>query len=352
METSHIVLDTLKRVESKHPNIWSVADSLRQEVAAARHLDGCVISHAEAHVLSYKLQDRDNPQFHPTLLGALVAWRPTKGIFRFHPELYESLIDTDIVGDVPSDVLLRMPGWAVFIETPLSENLPLQLHGFWAYLSRLGTQNELILVGLWREDQRLDGPHSNPDYDILLYKLPLGNHPVSDLTEMMFQKSDDEAAVMAKYTDYTEEGGVAHEMSDDVRAIQDHMVSAMLSLLLYLCSEQPDIENWAPKQPTFKYMGNKRRWLASKVVQQWDVGLRLGAALKDARDRVERLEVHSEVGNSVRPHVRRAHWHSFWVGKRGEQSISLRWLPPIPVNVEATGVLPAVLRHVVATDLK
>jgi len=346
MERTHIALDTLKRVESKHPSIWSAADSLRQEVTVARHLEGCVFSLAEAHALGHKLHDRNNPQFHPALLGALVAWRPTKGIFRFHPELYESLIETDIIGDVPSDVLLRMPGWAVFIETPVSENLPFQLHGFWAYLSRLGAQNELILVGLWREDHEIGEPVTDPDFNILLYKLSLGNHPVSDLTEMMFQKSADEAAIMARHTN---EGAVEHAMSDDVRAIQEHMVSAMLSLLLYLCSEQPDIENWAPKQPAFKYMGGKRRWLAAKVVQQWDVGLRLGAALKDARDRAERLDAASDGSGTVRPHVRRAHWHSFWVGKRGEQTISLRWLPPIPVNVETTEALPAVLRHVNAT---
>ncbi len=345
MERTHIALDTLKRVESKHPNIWSAADSLRQEVTAARHLEGCVFSLVEAHVLGHRLQDRDNPQFNPALLGALVAWRPTKGIFRFHPELYESLIETDIVGDVPSDVLLRMPGWAVFIETPVSANLPFQLHGFWAYLSRLGTQNELILVGLWRDGPSNEDLEFNPDFDILLYKLSLGHHPVSDLIEMMFDKSNAETAIMLQKP--VTEAGVAYVMSDDVRAIQEHMVSAMLSLLLYLCSEQPDIDSWAPKQPAFKYMGSKRRWLAAKVVQQWDVGLRLGAALKDARDRSERIEASSDGDISVRPHVRRAHWHSFWVGKRGEQTISLRWLPPIPVNISTTEALPAVLRHVV-----
>ena len=54
------------------------------------------------------------------------------------------------------------------------------------------------------------------------------------------------------------------------------MVSAMLSLLLYLCSEEPDISNWEPEMPKFKYFGDKRRWVSSKSVREWDVGLRLG----------------------------------------------------------------------------
>ena len=334
MEKTHISLETLRRVENNFPSIWSAADNLQQQFSTGRHLEGSVFSLAEGQLLSQKLQRGDGPHFNPALLGALVAWRPTKGIFRFHPELYESLIDTDIAGDVPSDVLLRMPGWAVFIETPVSEKLPFHLHGFWAYLSRLGKQNELILVGLWRDDKTTQEADIDPQWEILLYNLPLGNHPVSDLTEMMFQRS-------------ALETGNSHAMSDDVRAIQEHMVSCMLSLLLYLCSEQPDIENWAPKQPVFKYLGNKRRWLASKDFHEWDVGLRLGTALTLARSQAERGDPNAETGASVRPHVRRAHWHSFWVGKRGEQTISLRWLPPVPVNVATTETLPAVLRHVV-----
>lgn len=332
-DMNHIAMDTVKRVESKHPNIWSAADDLQQKFTAGRHMEGSVFSLAEGQLLSKKLQRDDGPRFNPGLLAALVSWRPTKGIFRFHPELYESLIDTDIAGDVPSDVLLRMPGWAVFIETPVSENLPMQLHGFWAYLSRLGKQNELVLIGLWRNDATTQEAGIDPAWDVLLYDLPLGNHPISDLTEMMFQRSADES-------------GAVRSRSEGVRAIQEHMVSAMLSLLLYLCSEQPDIDNWAPKQPAFKYLGTKRRWLASKDVHEWDVGLRLGAALKLAKELSERSGDGSETGSSVRPHMRRPHWHSFWVGKRGEQTISLRWLPPIPVNVADVDKLPAVVRQV------
>jgi hypothetical protein len=35
--SSHIALDTLKRVQGSYPNIWSAADSLQQNVTASRH---------------------------------------------------------------------------------------------------------------------------------------------------------------------------------------------------------------------------------------------------------------------------------------------------------------------------
>ena len=49
-----------------------------------------------------------------------------------------------------------------------------------------------------------------------------------------------------------------------------------------------------------------------------------------------------------RPHVRRAHWHSFWTGKVGseERRLKPRWLPPIPVNLDDPDSIPAVIRPV------
>ena len=79
----------------------------------------------------------------------------------------------------------------------------------------------------------------------------------------------------------------------------------------------------------------------------WNVGLRIGAALdlSSKRKCVDSVTDGYGTGVPVRPHIRRAHWHSFWVGKRGEQTLSLRWLPPIAVNTEEAGNLPAVIRQ-------
>jgi len=51
----------------------------------------------------------------------------------------------------------------------------------------------------------------------------------------------------------------------------------------------------------------------------------------------------------VRPraHIRRAHWHTYLVGA-GRSERRLKWLPPIPVNVDDPESLPAVIRQVPA----
>ena len=258
---SHIALDTLNRVESRHPNIWRVADEFQQKFTAGKHLEGCVFSHAEAEV-SKKIRRNEEHQFHPALLGALISWRPSKGIYRFHQELYEALIQSDLEGEIPSNLLLRMPSWAVFIETPKSENLPFQLEGFWAYLSRLGKQNELILVGLWSKDQLGFQSEVDTDWDILLYNLPIGNHPVSDLTELMFQQSE-------------RENGREFERTSNMMAIQNHMVSAMLSLLVF---------THALKNPIFLTGNRKSRNLNISVIS--GVGFQVKASVNGMWDYV------------------------------------------------------------------
>src|SRR5271157_6628010 len=65
-------------------------------------------------------------------------------------------------------------------------------------------------------------------------------------------------------------------------------------------------------------------------------GISPGAALRQALSEHEPSEP-TGTHASPRPHIRRAHWHSFWVGKKDQpdaRSVTLKWLPPIPVNVQ------------------
>lgn len=325
--TDHPALVMYKNLEGRFTNVWRLADEVRAKFTKGSHLEGSIFSIAEAALVTKKICTDPDEFIDPALVGALVAWRPTKGIFKFNNALFESLIDTDIKGEVPSNILLRMPSWAVYIETPPSENMPYPVAGFWAYLSRQGNQNELILVAHLRKGKEADDLEFDCDKQVLSYQLPLGNHPVSDLVQMMF-------------------GDTKLDLDGDSFQILTAFISSMLSLLLYLCSEEPDIRDFNPAKPIIKYFGKNPRLISSKVPVVWDVGIRLGAALDFSRTEKNSLSSDNETIVPVRPHIRRAHWHSFWVGKKGEQTIRLKWLPPIAVNTSENDELPVVIREV------
>lgn len=124
-------------------------------------------------------------------------------------------------------------------------------------------------------------------------------------------------------------------------------LAPLISLLLYLCSESPDYGGRQPPgnpQPVKTKKGP--RLFPPKQPQVWDVGVHIGAALRQAAD--HQTSTPAGGGKSKRPHVRRAHWHLYWTGK-GRQIPKLNWLPPIPINIADPDSRPVVIKTIKET---
>lgn len=95
----------------------------------------------------------------------------------------------------------------------------------------------------------------------------------------------------------------------------------LVSLLLYLCSVNGEIGDGErrPTRPRPKKTKKGHRMFPPMKVSTWDVGVRMGAVLRRAKETVYR-ETHDygreKQRSSPRPHVRRAHWHGYWTGPR------------------------------------
>jgi hypothetical protein len=127
-----------------------------------------------------------------------------------------------------------------------------------------------------------------------------------------------------------------------------------LSLALYLCSTAAEIAGpGRPANPTpVRTRRRGERLLPADGPRKWDVGVRLGAALRAAATahEAQAAQRSSAEGRHVRPHVRRAHWHTYLCGSRDAPIRELRWLPPIPVAVEDYDDLPSVIRTAVSNQ--
>jgi len=146
---------------------------------------------------------------------------------------------------------------------------------------------------------------------------------------------------------------LATQLTGQERAMVMKTVPALVSLVLYLCSENAEIKESGggdrlPAYPEPKKTKKGLRLFAPDRPTHWEVGYRLGAALRRAsteRGSEEPTGTHAR----PRPHIRRAHWHSYWVGKWNEpddRTVVLKWLPPIAVNVQTVDDLTTTVRDV------
>lgn len=265
-------------------------------------------------------------------LGALAAWRVTQGVYRFDADLYAAVVDTPIDGNLPCAVLKHLPEWCVYIETPGLWYANTPLYGFFAHIE--------WDVGTGREELRLV---LDAEADLQPVALHMGSWPLSDAIERMIA----EASRQAVYHGAGRSAAALSENKASAAVSIAKIVEPLVSLLLYLCAENAEIGDGSrrPGNPQPKRTKNGWRLFAPDRPTDWDVGVRLGAALRRAQQGATG-EFASDGGHHrLRAHIRRAHWHTFLVGA-GRTERRLKWMPPIPINASLGDDLPTTIRPV------
>lgn len=120
-----------------------------------------------------------------------------------------------------------------------------------------------------------------------------------------------------------------------------------LQMVFYILSINSDIEENSTQKKIYRpSLSPETNHSAQKVkdkyseVRMWDVGFRIGASVRANRQTKEvSAATHQGSHSSKRPHIRRGHWHNFWVGPKSnkdgngagrqtERKLVLRWIPP------------------------
>ncbi len=133
------------------------------------------------------------------------------------------------------------------------------------------------------------------------------------------------------------------ELMFDDTELGSYPPQLIINALAYLCSANADIEMvYSPKR-------NVRRKRDNLSMATWhDVGYRIGASIR--RFEKEARENRPHQGGTVRPHMRRAHFHHYWVGSKNdpdERRLELRWVPPVMVNADKGEITSATGHKVV-----
>ena len=309
------------------PSAWRLADELRADRSGLPEWpDWCFLPIAGWLAIAQRILGRSaspaNAILAASSLAAMGAWRVGQGVYRFDPDLYAALVETPVRGALP-EALTRLPEWGVYVETPGMTYDEMPLVGFFSHMEWDVNRHQAELRFLLDVDDE-----GRPR--LFAVAVPL----VGDLTEALEST--------------TKASGIAVSPDFDVSTMASRL-EPLVSLLLYLCSERPDVSGeWPPSRPHPRRTKKGLRLFPPKVPPKpWVVGASIGSALRRARAGGETKA--DDTGGAdrhrPRPHIRRAHWHTYRVGK-GRQGTKLRWLSPILVGAGDDSDLPVTVHPV------
>lgn len=241
--------------------------------------------------------------FH--IMSAIIPWRVGRPVYRFDDALAEELMQTEAdEDDVPADVLKSLPFPCVCIEHP--QGLPECecLYAFLEYDYRYKDTIELRMHYAYADEM------------VGLYLQWTPNRPSLNRVMMMDDLRN------SKHANAPENFGHFGECYDIVRK--------HVNLVLYLCSNEPDIKR---SSPIPRVRGADNRQKIAAYPDKIDVGTYIGAAIRTARAESRANGVPSGSSTQKRPHVRRAHWHLYWTGE-GRATPSVKWIMPVFVHSE------------------
>lgn len=324
----------------------------------------------------------------------LATWRTTKNIYEFEENFVTQLLNTNVNSalSLASTLFLRLPFHCVYLKTP---PFPISQFG----LDVLSLQNlvmdNLPEVSSKEEASIMFGPHTilcRENMQMRGMYVMLDQHTITQpaLVEAeqvynpLLRQTDTSLVICAdtgnfmrihgaKYPtfeilriplgDWTLEqalsscGVLTNEVVGKTSAKE--MASKLMPLLgfvLYLCAANANIRSKTTHQP-YKAAPKRLFWGKHDIPHSprvWEVGERQGApvrllqepAITVASDPAAPSDPAVGGGTPKRPHWRRAHWQSYWVGK-GRTELQLKWLEPILVKGDLlTSSLPAVTHAV------
>lgn len=302
-------LSHLKSLTNRYPRLSKLVDEFRQ--GRGRDLPKwpgwCFLPMAAWYAIAcdrYQVSSLNLDQVRDVSeLAAIGTWRYSQGVYRLQPDFFSAICDSEISGDLPSEVLYRLPQWSIYVESPGLRWNDLELIGFWAHLewdaNTHRTELRLLL---------------NADETLIPIPLHIGRWTLLESIERAISEAQRHTSINLSTID------PAQSVANSIKPV--------ISILLYICSEEPEIQNekepgaW-PERPDAKRTKTGHRLFPAQSETIWKIGYKIG----------EKLAAHNsdELKKPTRAHIRRAHWHGYWVGT-DRQKFVYRWLHPIFVG--------------------
>ena len=274
-------------------------------------------------------------------VAALAPWRLSKEIYVIDPEMQELLFGQADDLRLDPEILLHLPCQCFYIQfgTPLRVSGD-DYDGVFVHLeSDVHTEDRELRL-LYLQDR---------DGFCVPFGLPI--HLDYETIEEGLQHTDEEA--------YRNIENELPDKKEKIRRIQigaenrEEFVLALkctLQIVLYLCAQNAEVEPDPKQRPRPQRKDDiKDRY---SEVHKWNVGVRIGSAVRAYKKSEAQSSVKGKTSGthaSLRPHMRRGHWHNFWMGPRNDPTqrrLVLKWVAPTFINIAFGEDAPVTIHHV------
>lgn len=253
--------------------------------------------------------------YQASMLRACYLWRFGRGIYQFDATLFEELCQSKSDPELNMDVVMRLPEWCVYLRfpspvDPFGDGV-LVIDGAFVSLDMVDQSPKVLMSIVAQEDGVWKmSPAIGLDLDV-----PLG-------------------VVMETTLDKVSPGELSEEemgrLESRLPGWFGQVFRPLVLCLLYVCAANADFTEAITGDVISPGPRHKKAVTQRPVVVH--VGYRVGAALRGSHASAKGSG--AESGRSVAPHLRRAHWHRYWVGAHDdpERHTELRWLHPTLVT--------------------
>ena len=327
-------LELLRRISAKYPNAWEQMEMFHRmngtnglpkweswcyapiSAAIAVAMDG----------LEDSFDTRMNAITDAQAIAALAPWRQSKEVFIIDPDLQELLFGQDEELTINSEILLQIQYQCFYIQfAGIFDFLGYPRHGVFVHLEDDANANdkELRLLYLTGDGYTIGEP-------IHIDEGTLEESIAHTRMEAFNNVPDEHPEVRRRLM--TDLENLAQESAAYKKTLQ---------IILYLCAQNAEIAPDSEQAFITKRSSTGQIRDQYEEIRKWDVGFRIGAAVRKARSvsAEPRKQEDSGAGTtytSTRPHIRRAHWHNFWTGTKSApetRKLVLKWIAPTIVGV-------------------
>ena len=170
---------------------------------------------------------------------------------------------------------------------------------------------------------------------------------------LSFYRDDDITSYLKIYYPNTTDGKTVEELLKEYDVPEWFLrnLRAALNAVIYLCTVEPDVKTTKIELPrTAAKPAKKSAKQAGKknILKVANVGENVGRIIREYEERERKTSASSGgtggKGVAKSPHIRRAHYHSFWTKQNGEKQLIVKFLSPIFVHGDAEDGIKTTIR--------